>query len=439
MLPTPFGLVRYGVAPDHPEVKSVQNDFERVAENNRFRFFGNVTIGKEMSLGDLRARYDAVVLAMGAEGERSLGLEGEESLDGVMSARSFVSWYNGHPHFQSLEVDLNCERAVVVGQGNVAIDVARILCSNVDDLRKTDITDAALEALEDSSVKQVFVLGRRGPAQAAFTIKELRELTAMEGVSLHIDERDMKEGLNSASQEEIKQTRANKRKIELIQKVFDSSNDRKGSGASKQIHFRFLSTPVGLEASKEGSHVAGIRVARNRLEGEAGRQRAVVIPTGEDGAGEEIIPCGLVLQSIGYKSKPVPGLSFDDKRHIARNQLGRVVFGSGEVDPGLYVSGWLKRGPSGIIGSNIVDARQTVDCVLEDLKVAPPKPVPAMDLPELLSSKNVNFVDWATWKKIDAQEKANGVEQGRPRVKTTGTGWLDLLELGYIGALFAFL
>ncbi|KAG6598102.1 NADPH:adrenodoxin oxidoreductase [Phytophthora cinnamomi] len=427
-LPTPFGLVRSGVAPDHPEVKSVMNDFDKVAADARFRFLGNVRVGADVTLAELQRHYHAVVLAYGAAGDRELGVPGER-LRGVLSARSFVNWYNGHPAFRALELELQlAETAVVVGQGNVAVDCARILTKDADELATTDIAAHAVEVLRRSGVKKVLLLGRRGSAQAAFTMKEIRELTKLDGVACVVDPEDMRRSLTPASEQEIKEQRARKRMNDLLAKAaeqFESVTD-----AKRVVQIKFLSSPAEILADEnDPTRVGAIRVEKTKLEGEPNQQRAV-------GTGEfEDIPCDLVLRSIGYKSLPIEAdAPFDNRRHVVSNDQGRVVTTSesGEKQPvvGLYCTGWVKRGPSGIIGTNIVDARETVSCIVEDFaagnflhsEVGATEDLGGLEAVEKLIKKrnpDKQLVRWADYERLNAEENRRGELVGKPREKIT--------------------
>ncbi|CAI5700852.1 hypothetical protein KXD40_005770 [Peronospora effusa] len=427
-LPTPFGLVRSGVAPDHPEVKSVINDFHKVAADTRFRFLGNVRVGEDVTLAEIQQHYHAVVLAYGAAGDHKLGVPGE-ILKGVMSARTLVNWYNGHPDFCDLELDLKqIETAVIIGQGNVAVDCARILTKNVDQLAMTDIAAHAMDVLRNSSIKRVFLVGRRGSAQAAFTMKEIRELTKLDDVACIIDPVDLKCSMTSASEQEINEQRARKRKNDLLSKAanqFEQAGD-----AKRVVQIKFLRLPTRIVADKnDPARVGSICLEKMKLEGEPNRQRAV-------GTGEfEDIPCNLVLRSIGYKAQPLEAdMPFDKCRHVVSNEQGRVVttLGGGEKKTvvGLYCTGWAKRGPSGIIGTNIIDARETVGCILEDFATgsflhsddsADGKLGGLEAVEKLIKKRNPDkqFVRWADYQRLDAEEKYRGEMVGKSREKVT--------------------
>ncbi|OWZ19090.1 NADPH:adrenodoxin oxidoreductase [Phytophthora megakarya] len=435
-LPTPFGLVRSGVAPDHPEVKSVMNDFDKVAADERFRFLGNVRVGDDVTLAELQQHYHAVVLAYGAAGDRTLGVPGED-LRGVLSACTFVNWYNGHPAFRDLALDLKqTETAVVIGQGNVAVDCARVLTKNVDELATTDIATHAVEVLRSSGVRKVFVVGRRGSAQAAFTMKEIRELTKLDGVVCVVDPEDLERSKNSASEQEIKEQRPRKRMNDLLVKAADQFSS--AGDAKRVVQIKFLSSPVEIIADqKDPTQVGAIRIEKTKLEGEANRQRAV-------GTGEfEDIPCNLVLRSIGYKSLPIEAdVPFDTRRHVISNDQGRVVTtsSSGEKESvvGLYCTGWVKRGPSGIIGTNIVDARETVSCIVEDFAAgnylhhesSADEDLGGLEAVEKLIKKrnpDKQLVRWADYERLNAEENRRGALVGKPREKVTSV--TEMLEI----------
>lgn len=399
--PCQYGLVRFGVAPDHQDTKSVQNDFAKVAGSDRFRFVGNVELGKDVSLEALQREYNAVVLAYGAAGDRELGLA-TENTPGVHSARAFVGWYNGEPDLADAQFDLSSETAVVFGNGNVAIDVARILCTPIDELRKTDIPQHCLEVLAESKVKRVHVVGRRGPVQAAFAIKETRELTTMEGCRPVISQDEMDIGLNEASLEEVEKQRALQRKLKLMKEIAERGSEA-SSPEEKELRLRFLLSPKEFVAGEDG-RLQSVVCERNRLEGEAGRQKCL-------GTGEmETIETGLAFRSVGYKSLPVDGVPFDHSHNVVPSQNGRVA-------DRLYVSGWLKRGPTGIIGTNIVDSKQTVKSVLSDLQSGGlGEPKKQVDVGSMLEQGTV-VVDQDGWRRLEAEENSKGEELGKPREK----------------------
>ncbi|KAI3709556.1 hypothetical protein L2E82_39320 [Cichorium intybus] len=423
-LPTPFGLVRSGVAPDHPETKIVINQFSRVAHNERCSFFGNVTLGSSISLSELRQIYHVVVLAYGAESDRVLGIPGEE-LKGVHSAREFVWWYNGHPDFSNLTPDLkSTDTAIVLGQGNVALDVARILLRSPKELSTTDIANHALTALSESSIRKVYLVGRRGPVQAACTAKELREILAIKDLYVNIKEADLVK--TSSDEEEMKNNRIRKRVFELLSKASTSRSPSQSSG-QRELHFTFFRKPDKfLESYDKSGYVDGVHFEKTTLkENDSGNQ--IAIGTGE----YEDIKCGLVLKSIGYKSIPIDGLPFDQSKGVVPNIKGRVISSSngGENEDGLYVCGWLKRGPTGIIATNLYDAEETVASISEDIekKEVTSQKAGREGLVHLLENKKIKFVTFGDWEKIDFEEKKVGSLKGKPREKLAT--WNDLLEV----------
>lgn len=424
-LPTPFGLVRSGVAPDHPETKIAINQFSRVAQHNRCAFYGNVKLGSDLSLSELRDLYHVVVLAYGAESDKNLGIPGE-SLGGIYSAREFVWWYNGHPDYSSLKPDLkSSDTAVILGQGNVALDVARILLRPTTELASTDIATHALSALEESSIRKVYLVGRRGPVQAALTAKELREVLGIKNLHIRIKETDLT--VTPADEEEMKNSRARKRIYELLSKA--AAGTSKGDCDQRELHFVFFRQPERfLESDESKGHVSGVNLEKTILEsGGSGKQIAV-------GTGEfEDISCSMVLKAIGYKSVPIDGLPFDHRKGIVPNVRGRVVSDAGgisQTEPGLYVCGWLKRGPVGIIATNLYCAEETVGSISQDIEeeegvVGKSEKAGRKGLVQLLENKKVKKVDFSGWEKIDAKEKQMGIERNKPREKLVT--WEDLL------------
>src|SRR5215208_7062202 len=345
-LPTPFGLVRAGVAPDHPKIKSVIRMYEKTAGREGFQFFGNVDIGSDITVAELEQRYHAVISAYGTSTDRRLGIPGED-LPGSHAATEFVNWYNAHPDFADREFDLSAERVVVIGNGNVAADVARMLALTREELEETDTADHAIEAFGGSNVKEILVLGRRGPAQAAFTNPEVRELGEMVNADIDIDAGEME--LDEISREWLDSDDAdptNRRNVE----IFTDFSGREPEGKPQKITLRFLRSPIEIQGDGK---VERIVVGKNELQrGEDGRIRAV--DTGE----RETIECGMVLRSIGYKGIPIEGIPFDEGRGLIHNEAGQVHDGDGTQVPGLYAVGWIKRGPSGVIGTNKKDAHE---------------------------------------------------------------------------------
>jgi ferredoxin--NADP+ reductase len=406
-LATPWGLVRAGVAPDHPKIKAVTRRYEKTAAKGGFRFFGNVEVGGELRVEELKAHYHVVLYAFGASGDRRLGIPGEE-LPGSHSSTEFVAWYNGHPDFADHEFDLTATTAVVVGNGNVALDVARMLALPRETLAQTDVADHALEALAGSSIEEVVVLGRRGPAQAAFTTPELIELSELAQADVIVDPGDME--FDPASARIVEEADAQtKRKIEVLHGYAASEPH----GHDRRIVLRFFASP--LEIVGDG-RVEGVRVGRTELvEDGEGRLRAVVTEQ------EETIPCQLVFRSVGYRGNPLPGVPFDERAATIPNDHGRVLDAPGGTQqPGEYVSGWIKRGPSGIIGTNKKDSQDTVDALLED-HAAGKIPAPAVEDPDailtVLAERAPDHITYSHWEAIDVHEQGLGEPHGRPRVK----------------------
>ena len=408
MLPTPWGLVRSGVAPDHPKIKSVTRVYEKTAARQRFRYYGNVELGRDVDREDLLAHYHAIVYATGAPGDRPLGIPGED-LRGSWAATDFVGWYNGHPDHRDLEFDLTCERAVVIGNGNVALDVARMLTLSIAELSVTDTADHALECLEGSSVSEVVVVGRRGPAQAAFTNPELLELGEMEDVDVIVDAQELERAL-AVKDQNMEPT------AERNVKVLREYAARTPQGRPRRIVLRFLLSPVELVGDADGA-LGGVVLERNELVAdERGVLRAQ--PTGET----ETLPAGLVLRAIGYRGKPLPGVPFDERRSVIANEAGRVVGTDGQRCLGEYAVGWIKRGPTGVIGTNKKDAQETVDAVLGDIDAGllhDPDSPDAQSVHEMLQQRRPDLVTYEGWSEIDRHERALGEPAGRPRVKLT--------------------
>jgi len=401
-LPTCYGLVRYGVAPDHPEVKAVSNDFDEVMGDGRVNFFGNVELGVDVSLDSLRSVYDGVVLAYGASTDRLLNVPGEDTATNVWGGRNFVNWYNGHPDCyteSSIQPLLDHETAIVVGLGNVALDVARILTRPVEELAWTDIASPALDALRNSKVKRVVVVGRRGTAQASFTIKELRELSKLPDVGCLINPQDIKDSRTSASVEEIKSSRGLTRIDKLIGEI--AAKYEENLSKPKQIELKFLRSPLELIVGSD-SRISKVTFQLNQLEGKSFSQTAVPVP-----GSLENMDCGLLVRSIGYKSEPISGVAFDSNRHVLLNSAGRV---NDTTD--VYASGWLKRGPTGIVGTNINDARETVDSIVSDFKSRQSFKNSSVDLRSLVTCQ---IIDWNGYQKINQEEMKRGSQGTPPR------------------------
>jgi ferredoxin/flavodoxin---NADP+ reductase len=411
-LPTPFGLVRAGVAPDHPKIKTVTRRYEKTAQDSRFRFFGGVALGLEVQRDELLRRYHAVVYAIGARDDNRLGIEGEDR-PGSHAATEFVAWYNGHPDHADRAFDLSARTAVVVGNGNVALDVARMLVVGAGALAATDTADHALAALAAARVERVIVVGRRGPAQAAFTSPELLELGELADSDVIVDPGEVALDEHSRSWLEQEGRALARRNVAILEEYAR----RSPAGRPRRIELRFLRTPLEVIGDGPEGRVCGLRVGRNRIEPDAdGALHAV--PTGA----EETIECGLVLRSIGYRGRPLPGVPFDERRGVIRNDGGRVTGSDGSPLPGEYVVGWIKRGPSGVIGTNKKDATDTVAKLFEDAQAArlnrPAEGEADGDgVERWLRSRVPALVTWDGWKSIDAHEVARGEPQGRPRVK----------------------
>ncbi len=411
-LPTPWGLVRLGVAPDHPQLKTVSRAFEKIAARPGFRFLGNVEVGRDVTQEELARLYDAVVYAVGSQTDRRLGIPGED-LPGSWPATELVAWYNGHPDFQDIVFDLSGERAVVIGNGNVALDLARMLALTREELASTDTTDAAIEAIVGSGLREILVLGRRGPVQASWTSAELQELGDLAGADVLVEPTELE--LEPASAAELERgSNIVRRNVEILREF----SERQPAGKPRSVRLRFRASPVAIHGAER---VEAVEIARNRLEAdESGSVRAV--PTEE----RELIPCGIVLRSVGYRGTGIPGLPFDERTGTIPNDGGRVLDASGAPVPGLYCAGWIKRGPTGVIGTNKKDATETVDQLLADAHAGRLPARGGGTLDELLAARGVEVVSYAGWESIDAVEKARGESHGRPRVKL-GT-WDELLD-----------
>jgi ferredoxin--NADP+ reductase len=397
-LPTPFGLVRSGVAPDHPKLKSVTRIYEKTATKPGFRFFGGVVLGEHVAPPELVERYHAVVYAVGTADDNRLGIPGEDR-PGSYPATRFVAWYNGHPDAADEQFDLSAQRAVVIGNGNVALDVARMLVLDPDELAVTDTADHALGPLTEGQVREVVLLGRRGPAQAAFTNPELRELGEMAGVDVQVDPAEV----DVEIPDDLSPT--GRRNVEILK----GYADRPPGNAGRRISLKFLRSPVEILGEGPDGPVTGIRVVRNGLED--GR----AVPTGE----EEVIACGLVLRSIGYRGSPIADLPFDERRGLIRNDGGRVCNEHGTPHRGEYVVGWIKRGPKGVIGTNKKDATETVAKIADDAEagVLDADRPSADECSQWLVDRAPDAVTWEGWQAIDEHERAAGEPHGRPRVK----------------------
>ena len=409
-LPTPYGLVRGGVAPDHQKIKSVIAIYEKIAAHPGFRFFGNVEFGRHLRREDLERHVHAILYACGAQTDKRLGVPGED-LAGSHSATEFVAWYNGHPDFRDRSFDLSAERVAVIGVGNVAIDVARILCLTPEELRETDMADYAIEALSASRVREVSILGRRGPVQAAFTTVEVKELGELPGADVIVRPEEV--ALDPASEAELAAARAaTKAKVEIVQEF----SRRTPAGKPRRLAIRFLVSP--LELTGENGRVTAVRVAKNRLVKDASGA-IVTQATGE----EEMLPAGLVFRSVGYRGVALADVPFDARTGLIPNAKGRVLQQAGGTPiPGHYATGWIKRGPTGVIGNNKADSVETVNLLLEDAAAGtlpvPARPDPAA-LEALVRERQPACVSFADWKRLDGIEVERGQPLGRPRVKFT--------------------
>jgi ferredoxin/flavodoxin---NADP+ reductase len=408
-LPVPFGLVRYGVAPDHPRLKQPTLVFDKIAQSPQFAFLGNVAVGRDVTVEQLRTTHHVILFACGAEADRRLGLPNED-LPGSHTATEFVGWYNGHPDYRDRTFDLGAEAAVIIGQGNVAIDVARILCKPVDELRQTDIAEHALEVLAGSRVREIHLVGRRGPAQASFTTKELRELGELTGCSTHVTAADLQLGAPCRTELEQQTNFMAAKNVETLRGW--TANPGKMGG--KRLFFHFLRSPVNLDGQRK---LERITLERNTLTGPPFAQQA-------HGTGHTVdVACGLMFRSIGYRGRPLPDVPFDDTKGIFPNESGRIVGA-----PGLYATGWIKRGPSGIIGTNRADAVATVQSILADLARLDPYPKPgSAELHAALGRRGTRIVSYADWLRIDAEEQRRGAATGKPREKITRVS--DMLAL----------
>lgn len=404
-LPTPWGLVRSGVAPDHPKIKSVSAAFARVAEHERYRFFGNVEFGRDLRRAELLARYDAVVYAVGAQRDNPLRIPGED-LPGSIAATDVVGWYNGHPDFREITPTLDTERAVVIGAGNVALDVARMLVTDPDVLATTDIADHALAALGKSSIREVIVVARRGPIQGAFTTMELRELGELDGVDAVVEA-----DLGALDPDEVTAgghvVRTN---IEALRRLVA---DHPPTGRPRRVVLRFAHSPIELLPGPDGA-VAEIVLGGNDLvTGADGSVRAV------DNGSRAVLEAGLVVRAVGYRAVPLPDVPFDTDRAVIPNVEGRVTGGDRE-----YVAGWIKRGPSGVIGTNRKDGQQSAEHVHADLAAADRPDADPAAVDTWLRERCPNLVTETDWHTIDAVELAAGKAAGRPRVKLCTVGEL---------------
>jgi ferredoxin/flavodoxin---NADP+ reductase len=419
-LPTPWGLVRSGVAPDHPKIKSVTRVYEKTAAHPRFRFFGNITFGEHVSREELLAHYHAIVYATGSPLDRPLGIPGED-LPGSHAATEFVGWYNGHPDHTNLEIDLTtgsagaapAERAVVIGNGNVALDVARMLVLAPAELAPTDTADHALEVLARSRVSEVVIVGRRGPAQAAFTNPELLELGELSDADVIVDSAELERAL-AVADPDAEADITSRRNVEILR----SYAERPPAGRPKRVVLRFLLSPSALLPGEDG-RLGAVELVRNELvPAPGGGLRAQATEK------RETIPAVLAFRAIGYRGIPLPGVPFEERSGVIPHEGGRVLDpATGSPLPGEYVVGWIKRGPSGVIGTNKKDAQETVDAILADLedpsRALHPDSPDAEAVEAMLRARRPELITYAGWSEIDRHERALGEATGRPRVKLT--------------------
>ncbi len=401
-VPAPYGLVRYGVAPDHQKIKMVTRFYDKILSDPRINYFGNVTFGQDVSYADLKERYEAIIYAVGASADRSLNIPGEDLL-GSLSATEFVAWYNSHPNFANLKPNLDVESAAVIGMGNVAVDVCRILARNPKELANTDIDTEALKALKNSQIKDIYMIARRGPVQAKFTPKELQELMNLVDVDLIVDPKDLE--LDSTSQVSLVGNARAKKNIELLHQV--ALQQPKGS--LRRLHLKFLLSPKEILGEQR---VTGLMLEHNHLEENQSYLNAV-------GTGKfENLEVGMVLRSVGYRGVALADVPFDEQKGVISNRAGRVVSLSGEVVLGEYCTGWIKRGPTGLIGDNKPDAVETVANLLEDIpKLKPAANPDQKSIENLLKDRHIHYFTFANWQYLDSLELAKGKSQGCSRVK----------------------
>jgi ferredoxin--NADP+ reductase len=402
-LPVPFGLVRYGVAPDHAKIKNVTSIYQKTAEQPGFSFLGNVCVGRDISVEELKKFYDAILLACGTESDRRLGIPGED-LPGSYTATEFVAWYNGHPAYRDHKFNLSGEVAVVAGQGNVAIDVCRILCKTVEELKVTDIARHALEALAQSNIREVRMVGRRGPAQAAFTPVEIREFGELADCDVVIVPEDLE--ISAVSQAELDGADNARRRKNL--EIMRSFAARRAGGKRRKFILHFLKSPVALTGT---GRVRKVVLEKNELVGDPGKQKAKGTGVKED------LGCDIFFRSVGYQGIPLEGVPFHEQEGIFPNKEGRILKDN-QIMPGLYAAGWIKRGPSGVIGTNKPDSEETVARLLEDVGSLKPCERPdTQAVLDLMKQKGIRVVSFDDWKKIDAAEVERGKKAGKPREK----------------------
>ena len=410
-LPTPFGLVRFGVAPDHQKIKNVTRVFDRIAQQDTFRYFGDVEVGKDISLGELGQHFHQVCFATGAETDRRMEIPGED-LTRSHTATEFVAWFNGHPDYRDHQFDFSAEHVAVVGVGNVAVDVARILCRTPDELAQTDIADHALEALSQSKVREITMLGRRGALQAAFTNPEVRELGELVGADINVAPEDVR--LDPLSQAELDGTDDDTLQKKMA--ILEDFAERSREGKERLLTLRFLVSPTELIAGEDGG-VRAMRIVRNELVSDGGKLRPRATEQTEE------LPVDMVFRSVGYRGLPMEGLPFHESWGVIPNEAGRVTDPeTGQPVRGMYVSGWIKRGPSGVIGTNKKDGTETAGFMLEDAassSVLDPANTDPSALEALVRERQPHVVNYADWSRLDELEQSRGEASGRPRVKFT--------------------
>lgn len=408
-LPVPFGLVRGGVAPDHQKIKSVVKVYDKIAANAGFRFFGNVCLGRDIQVADLNAHYHQVVYAFGCESDTKLGIDGED-LAGVYAATDFVGWYNCHPDHRHHEFDLaNATRVALVGNGNVAMDVARILLASPDELAKTDIAEHSLETLRKSTVKEVILLGRRGPAQAAFSPKEIAEIAELPDVDVVVSKEDAQLDDLSAAWLEKDGARSQHRNV-----AFCAAQAELGEGEQpKKLRCRFLVSPTGLRG--EDGRLKAVTVEHMKLQADdSGTPRPRSTGTSEE------LAVDLLFKAIGYRGEPVAGVPFEERKGIVPNVDGRVVEQvGGPTRVGHYAAGWCKRGPTGLIGTNSLDAKETVVSMKADHAEGKLLSPSKTDIAALLAERGIDAVSWADWQRLDEWERLQGESRGKLRHKLT--------------------
>ena len=406
-LPNPYGLVRSGVAPDHPKLKQAIQVFDKIAQSSGFNFIGNVTVGRDIMVAELCQTHHAIIFTCGAESDRKLGIPGED-LPGSYTATEFVGWYNGHVDYRDRVFDLSHETAVIIGQGNVAADVSRILAKDTAELKGTDIAAHALDALSSSRIKKIVIVGRRGPAQAKFSSKELKEFSHLNRCVPHIDPEELV--LNPESETELADINnaGSQKNFELFKQFTETA----GSAKPSRCIFSFLKSPVEIRGNGK---VESIVLEKNRLTGESFQQSA-------RGTGETVeLPAGIVFRSIGYRGRPLPGVPFAESQGVFPNTLGRITDQNDNPIPQLYTAGWIKRGPTGIIGTNRACSVETVAAILNDINLltTTERKSGSEGIYRILKEKKIRHIGFADWKKIDQKEIDLGKAQGKPREKLT--------------------